>query len=194
MERNSLNPKKVCEVGCGAGKILYFLSLSLPDCVFYGCDISPQAIEMAEEIKSDRIHFSCTAFPAGHFDTVLVIDVVEHIPDYFSFLQRVKELGETKIFHLPLDLSILNLLRPHFFDKARAKSGHLHYWAAESALWMLMDAGYEIVDSFYTDGTEVPGKTFAAEALRRVTQISAKISPNLASRLFGGYSLMVLAK
>ena len=56
---NHLQPKTIAEVGCGAGAIIDELSKkeSLIGTQFSGYDISPQAIELAEQRASERIRF-----------------------------------------------------------------------------------------------------------------------------------------
>ena len=49
IEKNSLNPNKICEIGCGAGEILNQLSLVYDDKEFYGYEISPQAYELCKK-------------------------------------------------------------------------------------------------------------------------------------------------
>lgn len=45
------------------------------------------------------------------YDLVLVIDVVEHVEDCFSFLRQTKLKGRFKLFHIPLDTHISGTLR-----------------------------------------------------------------------------------
>src|SRR2546430_16201598 len=53
-----------------------------------------------------------TLFPyTTLFRSILVLDVIEHLPDYFSFLERLKARGRHKIFHIPLDLSVQTVFR-----------------------------------------------------------------------------------
>ena len=52
-----------------------------------------------------------------YFDIALIIDVIEHVEDYFYFLRKVKKKANYKIFHIPLDLSVLNAsLNVFLFD------------------------------------------------------------------------------
>src|ERR1700747_1878199 len=49
LRRNDVAPKTICDVGCGAGEVLRQLQASLDsDCRFWGYDISPQAIYLAQ--------------------------------------------------------------------------------------------------------------------------------------------------
>jgi len=118
-----------------------------------GYDVSPQAIDLAQTRASDTIRFEIANFEqAGDkfFDLILVLDVIEHLPDYFSFLQMLKARSRYKIFHIPLDLSVQTIFRKNALLKRRDMYEHIHYFTKETALRTLADSGYEVLDSFYT--------------------------------------------
>ena len=55
---NITNLKTICEVGCGAGRILKELSEKYDNnCCYEGYDISSQAISLCENIASDNLKF-----------------------------------------------------------------------------------------------------------------------------------------
>lgn len=202
LQRNGLKPKKVAEIGCGAGAILEELAGSedFRETDFYGYDVSPQAIELARPRSTARISFfnSDLLLPANSefFDALLVIDVFEHVPDYMGFLEKCRVKAEYKVYHIPLDIHVSSVLRAGFL-KARQSVGHLHYFSEETALATLRDTGHEIIDCFFTNGaidllkTHPNRRTQLANIPRRLLAV---FSPSLAARLLGGYSLLVLAK
>src|SRR5690349_15189110 len=123
LQQNRINPKTICDAGCGAGEVLKQLQEKLDkECVFWGYDISPQAIELARTRIGERIHIELGE-PGQDadkfFDLILVLDVIEHLQDYFSFLQNLKTKGRYKIFHVPLDLSVQTVLRKNGLLKRR---------------------------------------------------------------------------
>jgi len=77
------------------------------------------------------------------FDLLLCIDVFEHIPNYLVFLEKLRNHADRFIFHIPLDLSVLTILRPARLLKGRYGVGHLHTFNYELALAVLKDTGYE---------------------------------------------------
>ena len=126
---------------------------------------------------------------------MMAIDVFEHVEDYFGFLRDLKETAEHKIFHIPLDLSVQSVLRSSPLIKSRKSVGHIHYFSKETALETLKDTGYQIIDYFYTSGTlELPNRGWKASLLRTPRKIAFAISRDQAARIFGGFSLLVLAK
>jgi hypothetical protein len=200
LKRNDLFPGTVCEIGCGAGAILEQLQLQLNNnCVFYGYDISPQAIALCLNRANDKLHFKLKDITKesndDSFDLLLIIDVVEHIEDYFDFLRKIRIKGEYKIFHIPLEINVLRVLRGYPMINSWKNSGHIHNFTKETALQSLVETGYEIVDYFYTcNYKELNIKYWKTCILQMIQRVAFTIHSDLAVRLFGGCSLMVLTK
>jgi len=199
MARNKLEPGTICEVGCGVGEILKQLQEQLDDaCQFWGYDISPQAIELAESRANERLHFKCADFRHAEdvfFDLLLVMDVIEHLEDYFSFLREIKPKSHYKIFHIPLDLSVQTILRRNGLLKVRQAYGHIHYFSKEIALQLLKDTGYDVLDSFYTAGSlELPSHEIARNMLKLPRKLLYSMRKDQAVRIFGGFRLLILAQ
>lgn len=196
MERNRINPKTVCEVGCGAGEILKQLSAALPLTHFVGYELSPQAIALCKTRQSASTEYLQKNIlnESVFFDCLLCIDVFEHVEDYIGFIKALKTKATYSIFHIPLDVSVLSIARCSLIT-TRAGVGHLHYFTRETALATLRDCGYEVVDSFYTVAfDDLPGKTLKSRVGRIPRKLLFSLSPHLAVRLLGGCSLMVLTK
>ena len=199
LTKNKITPSTVCEIGCGGGEILNQLSLNLNHNTKYvGYDISPQAIELANSIKNDRIEFrneDILEKPNEFYDVLLMMDVVEHIENYIEFLRSVKAKGEFKIFHFPLDMSALSILSSARLLEARAQCGHIHYFTKDIILAVLRDLGFEVIDHFYTDCSFVrPRNTLKIKILQSMRKYSFKMNQDFAVKLFGGYSVLILAK
>lgn len=199
MKKHQLQPASICEVGCGAGEILSRLHEEYPGAQFHGYEISPQAYELCLTRRKEGLGFTRGDLleTQERFELLLCIDVFEHIPNYLSFLERLRGHAGIFIFHIPLDLSLLSILRPGRLEQVRYGVGHLHTFTYESALAVLKDTGYEIVDAFLTAGgmelekNQRRVRTVLAKLPRRVI---GKFSQRVAALLLGGYSLMVLAK
>lgn len=196
LSKNRIAPKTIGEIGCGAGEILKQLSFSYPDTEFYGFEISPQAFELSKNRSSEKIQFHLKNLldEDKFFDTLLCIDVFEHVEDYFGFIRQIKNKAEYKIFHIPLDISVLSVIRTQMMV-AREGVGHLHYFSKETALATLKDCGYEIIDSFYTTAfNDIPAKKLRTHLARIPRKLLYGISHDWGARLLGGSSLLVLAK
>ncbi len=199
IETNNLQPKSVCEVGCGSGEILNQLYLKMPETVdFTGYEISPQAFELCKTRNKQRLNFNLGDLVRQenvYFDVLLCIDVFEHIEDYLTFLKDLQKKAKYKIFHIPLDLSVSSVLRSSPILRARQSVGHLHYFSKETALATLKDSGYEICDYFYTAGSiDLPNKSFKTLLANLPRKVLYGLNQDIAVRLLGGYSLLVLTK
>lgn len=129
------------------------------------------------------------------YELLLVLDVIEHLANPFDFLSRLGGYAQGYIFHFPLDLSALSVLREKPLFHVRNKVGHLHYYTKGLALALLEECGYEIRDWFYT------GAAFSAPQRRWLTRLASlprrlayAVGKDFGVRLLGGETLMVLAK
>lgn len=201
LTKNRIEAETICEIGCGAGEILHQLHQMMPDNVdFNGFEISPQAFQLCQERSQERLqYFNSNILEdegggEGDYDLVLLLDVFEHIEDYLSFLRKVQGKGKYKIFHIPLDLSVQTVLRTHMI-KGRKKYGHLHYFTKETALATLEDTGYSVLDWFYTaEQLELPNRSPRSMIMNIPRRLFFNLHQDLTVRIFGGYSLMVLAQ
>jgi 2-polyprenyl-3-methyl-5-hydroxy-6-metoxy-1,4-benzoquinol methylase len=190
-----MQPKTICEVGCGAGEVLRQLQLKMPkDCEFWGYDVAPPAIEMAKQRENERLHFEVADFgevDTPKFDALLILEVVDHVEDYLGFLRSLKHRAEWKIFSFSLDISVQSALRKGAFKQRRDVHSHLHHFNAETVLGTLQYAGYEVMEYFYPPNLAISPLARMAKPIR---MLSFGLSADLTVRLFGGYSLVVLAR
>lgn len=199
MKQQSLRPKTVCDVGCGVGGVLSELQAHLPDdCQCWGYDVSPQAIAIARARGNNKLRFEvrdvrrdrCDVFS----DLVLILDVFEHVEDYMGLVRDVREKGNLKLFHIPLDLSVQAVMRRNGLLKRRNDFAHLHYFTKETALRTLTDVGYELVDYFFTPRCIELGDQLIQKLVRGPRRLCFVLAPDLTVRILGGYSLLVLAR
>jgi len=199
LKQNNIRPKDIVEVGCGAGGILEQLVLLEPSVEqLRGYDISPQAIELAKKRETGKLRFYQQDFLVGNEtgELLLVIDVVEHIADYYGFLEKLKTKGKQFVFHIPLDASCRSLLKPWTIRQQRDAVGHLHYFSEEMVLWFLKDTRYEIIDWVYTKPVTdtTPSRSFVQGIKKNLRNISFSLNKPLSVKLWGGYSMMILAQ
>jgi SAM-dependent methyltransferase len=184
-------PRTVCEVGCGVGEILRQLHDRMPEIErLVGYEIAPAAFEMAKERATDRLTFELkdAAEAPETFDVMLVMDVIEHVPDPIGFLERLRFKAPRLIAHIPLDLSAQAVLRPGKLIDWRRRLGHIHSFTPETALATVEDAGWSVDDYVYTEAFSVAPKTMKA----KIARIPRRALPrSLTIRLLGGYSILV---
>jgi len=198
LNKHQLQPQSIYEIGCGAGEVLRQVQQRLDgDIEFAGYDISPEAIDMAQSRTNDFLQFhrgDMLEMDVSPCDLLLCIDVFEHVEDCFGFLRRMRSIGEQKMFHIPLDLSVQTIARGTPLTNWRAQLGHIHYFTKDTALATLTDSGYEIVDWFYTPSGVDQGTSFKAKLAKIPRLLTSRFNQDLSVRLFGGYSLLVLAE
>jgi SAM-dependent methyltransferase len=199
LDKHRLAPQTVAEVGCGAGEVLRQLQLAMdPSCSFSGYDISPQAIEMCRSRANARLQFylaDLTQDLQAKFELLLALDVVEHLEDYYTFLRALKPKARYLICHLPLELSVQTILRPGALLKTQSAYGHLHYFTKETALQAVHNAGYHIIDYFYTArALDIPTRELPRRLLILPRRVLFAVNQSVAARVLGGFSLLVLAR
>jgi len=199
LHRNGVRPADVCEIGCGAGEVLIELANRLPNGVrFSGYEISSDAYAICAAKSTSTIEFQHADMLTldRHFDVALAIDVFEHVEDYLDFLRRLRQKARYKIFHIPLELSWLMLARSNSLLDMRRSVGHLHHFSKETALATLEDAGYTVYEYVYTAAfnSGLYELTWKQRMLRNPRRAFARIAPDSAARIMGGYSLLVLAE
>lgn len=201
IRRNKLELGTIADIGCGAGHVLAHLQrqLNRESIDYFGFDISPQAIELAQPRSNAHLTFEVRdLLQTDHqpFDALLVVDVFEHVPDYMGFVTQCGRQAKYKIYHIPLDLHVSSVFRNQFI-KGRASLGHLHYFSAESALATIKDCNQRVIDFTYTNAALDLFSTHPSfrKALANLPRwVMSKFSIAITARLLGGYSLLVLAE
>lgn len=200
LKKNNLHPKSVVEIGCGAGEILNQLHDRWEDKAvkLYGYDISPDAYEFCKSREKDRLRFFNDDLLQTNekFDLLLMIDVFEHVENYFDFIRKSGRHAEYKIFHIPLDFSALAAFSGHLM-KLRHSVGHIHHFTREMAINTLKDCGLEVVDWFYTLSElelNYGRHNFNGKMVNSFRKVLYTVNPELAVKAVGGFSLLVLAK
>ena len=197
MQRHDLRPKSICDIGCGTAGVLFHLAPNFPDDTrLVGFDPSLDALRLGAS-RTERIELFATDARdcAERFDVVLMLDVFEHVEDYIGFLRSTRATGRHFIFHIPLDMSVQAVLRTSPLLRARNKTGHLHYFSRETALATLNDAGFRVIDHVYTrGGIDLPQTQMGTRLAAVPRSLAFLLMPDVAVRILGGFSLLVLAE
>jgi len=152
---------------------------------------------MCQGKANERLHFKLADIrqePEVFFDLVLVLDVLEHLEDYFSLLRDLKLKGRHKLFHIPLEISVQGVLRGKIFLRNRDLHGHLHYFTKETALRTLEDVGYEVLDYSYSPEYEMPATLLQTRLMKLPRKLFLALNKDWAVRVLGGSRILVLAQ
>ncbi len=192
-----LQVHKIAEIGTGSGEILVQLAQRFPEAYFQGYDISEDALHIAQKKANNRIGFALESVEAidrsEDFDISLVIDVLEHIPDYMGFLEGLAGLSPYTIFHIPLDLSLRTLMNEAMLIESKNRVGHIHNFTEDFILDMLRDYGFRPIRHRYTPPL-IHKPSWKQRIELTAGRILAAISPRLSSKITGGYSILVLTE
>lgn len=198
LARNRLSPGNLVDVGCGAGGILAHLQRCEPDGQYSGYEIASSAEPFWAQYRERGISFKVEDFLKTHtaqFDTLLLMDVIEHLPNPFDFLRALYGRSKFYVLHIPLDLSSISVARETPLLRVREKVGHIHYYTKGLAMALILECGYEVIDWHYTGasltGTRGSWKTRLARWPRRLLY---SLNRDWGVRLLGGDTLIVLAR
>lgn len=143
---------RVLEIGCGAGRCIRTVKSRRPDLECHGCDVGRAAIERARGYDDAVIYDVADAtrlpYPDGHFDAVIMLDLMEHIPEPIKVLReahRVCRAGGVFHLHVPCEGASLSLYKPLLAagtDLTRQAVGHLHHFQVEQVRSLLKSAGF----------------------------------------------------
>jgi hypothetical protein len=193
-----LKPSSICEVGCGAGAILAELRPHFQGTEIFGFDIAPDAAAFWNDYTNKNIKFYLGDFfelNVRRYDVLLLLDVIEHLQNPFEFLSRLRDFADYFIFHIPLDLSAITVLREMPLLHARNKVGHVYYFTKQIAISLIKECNYDILKCQYTGASmNAPNRSLKTKLANIPRSVVGYFNKDWSVRLFGGETLMVLAK
>ncbi len=188
----------VWEVGCGSGALLKRLASEMPKHKFYGWDIAPEAKQFWNHSYSNLNFEIGDVLETGMSraaDVIMLIDVLEHLADPTTFLERIRNKGKYVIIHLPLDLTVINLIFDQKLLNLRDSVGHIHYYTKSIAEKMLRESGYEVLVSEYSNAwKDSPNLRLLGRLGRVFRKVFNWFSPALNAKILGGETLILIAK
>jgi 2-polyprenyl-3-methyl-5-hydroxy-6-metoxy-1,4-benzoquinol methylase len=159
---------KILDAGCGGGFDVNYFAERGHD--IEGCDISETAVENAKE-KYPKINFSLHNFEKSpfnrKFDTVLCIDVIEHLFYYKEFLRNIhsslnKEgtliISTPNIFGFKSWLRIL-LKDGSVFGVTTADDSHIRFFSCGTMKQVLEESAFKVklIKTFSQRRIKAPG-------------------------------------
>ncbi len=190
--------KRVCEVGCGSGEILALLQKRFPDAnSWIGYEISEDALSIAAKKANPGLKFILKDIGLEEqevtYDLMLVIDVIEHLDNYFAFLDTINQRSKYFIFHIPLDMYVWSLIREGILIESKKRVGHIHNFTEDFIKSILQDHGFRIISQIYTEPV-AKVKSFKQTIVNGARKILFRINPRFCTKTLGGYSIMLLAE
>ena len=198
LKKNEISFRSCADIGCGTGRVVKIMA-SYFDADFFGYEISDIALAMAEQ-KPKNVNFivgdffDVTELPS--YDLIMLNDVLEHVPDFFSFLNKVRRYTRYILLRVPIEINVLHTLTNRQAYNRR-RLGHLHYFSKDTALSTVEECDLAIVDWQYVfDSINMPhtSRSLLKIALKAPRIVSRRLFPDLGVRLFGGAGILILAR
>jgi ubiquinone/menaquinone biosynthesis C-methylase UbiE len=162
---NSIQKKngRLLEIGCGAGIFLYNLAKHTNNITLYGCDISKNAVFKAKYYSDNKIIFVVAdglilPFKNISFETIALMDVVEHVPDVFLLLKECYRVMQSdSILHgnVPCEKNKFTIW--WLMDKIKIGNkltekhlGHIQKLTTDELILALRQTGFEIKSIIYS--------------------------------------------
>ena len=195
VNNNKLKFMSFCEVGCGVGKILFYLSKEYLNKKFYGYEISKKAYSLCNKKQKNVKYYNRPLKKNKKYDIILCADVLEHVENPYKFLKEIKKNSKFQIFHVPIDLSVSSLIRRSVILKARKYVGHLHFYNKDIIFHDLKNLDFEIINHFYTFNDNIfSNGSIGQKIIASIRKFIFSINKDFAVNFLGGFSLMILTK
>ncbi len=149
--------KRLLDIGCGEGSFILKVKKKFEET--HGIDISFEAVELSQRLgivaKQVNLNNEPIPYPDNYFDTVVTLDVIEHIFDPILFvdeIHRVLTPGGYAIISTPNIRKIqriFSIIMGHFpgtsYDPIGFDGGHLHYFTSKDLKQLLEEAGFSTI-------------------------------------------------
>jgi glycosyltransferase involved in cell wall biosynthesis len=162
--------KRVLEVGAGIGNMTLHL---IPRTLYWATDVNPEYLDHLEDMRSTRPYLQVgytngmhgDSFPIEQgFDTVVCLNVVEHLSDDVGALRNIYnalETGGRAIILVPND--------PQLFGTLDEVLGHCRRYTPEQLIAAGEEAGFRVEKMLKFNRTGTPAWWLNGKVLRRTT-------------------------
>jgi SAM-dependent methyltransferase len=145
-----VKPGRMLDVGCAMG--FFIDEAKKRGWQVQGMDVSSFAVEYARShFGLDVQHGALTEldFPAGSYDLITLMDVIEHVPDPTAYVRRAAELlrsGGVLVLATPDVDSLPARLAGEKWVGYKLSEEHIYYFSVKTLTRMLYDDGFEVVN------------------------------------------------
>jgi glycosyltransferase involved in cell wall biosynthesis len=160
---------RVLEIGAGIGNLTSNL---VPRTVYWASDINPQYLDRLKRLKSSRPYMQVQytdasageTFPPQHFDTVICLNVVEHLEDDVRALSNIRgalEKNGRAIILVPNG--------PGLYGTLDHVLGHYRRYTREQLVEACERAGFRVEEVLKFNRIGAPGWWWNGRILKRKT-------------------------
>jgi len=154
------NRIKILDVGGGAGvvgaMVADYFKRGGVDVEFVALDLSAEMLGIQSKSNPHIVRsWNCSVVDCREedFDLVLMIDVIEHIPEKDVVAERLNEIGNNVIYNIPIQINVVDLLRNavnrgRYYSEQTRLIGHVHFFTYASAR-KFVDRYHRRIASFF---------------------------------------------
>jgi 2-polyprenyl-3-methyl-5-hydroxy-6-metoxy-1,4-benzoquinol methylase len=160
------SPNRILEVGAGAGDTLKWLKTIYPKAETTAVELNPDLLDELKQNADVAVigQIDETFTELKTYDLILLLDVLEHLPDSTTTLRKLSKLLEPggqvivsvpNIAHLSVSVPLLLKRRFNYQDSGILDRTHLRFFVEDTAIKLLNDANL-IVTSGLISGLQGP--------------------------------------
>lgn len=155
-------PKRILEIGCGAGATLAWLKQRWPAAETVGVEgYAPLEAQLKARLDRVLIHDLEQPLPdLGRFDLILALDVLEHLRDPWSVLKTIAAenlapggqviVSVPNVAHYTVVWPLLTRARFRYEKDGTLDRTHLRFFDREAALGLMTGAGLHVTGGVAT--------------------------------------------
>jgi ubiquinone/menaquinone biosynthesis C-methylase UbiE len=131
-------PTSILEVGLGEAEVATRVRARFPDAALAGIDLADEELAAhwrAKEVTGLFADIGSLPFPDHHFDLVLCIEVLEHVPDPSLALAELARVARGDlVLSVPREpiWRAANMARGKYWGDLGNTPGHLNHWSAKA--------------------------------------------------------------
>jgi 2-polyprenyl-3-methyl-5-hydroxy-6-metoxy-1,4-benzoquinol methylase len=160
-------PASICDIACGDGSILHYISGRVKTDKLIGTDISEFALAKAREFGIETVNLDIALkselpkIPKA--DYLLLLEILEHVPHSEELLAAAYDkAGKGVFFSFPNTGFFAHRLRLFFgrfpMQWRLSPGEHVRYWTKRDLIWWLKSLGYKDFSIHYYKGVPVLNK------------------------------------
>jgi hypothetical protein len=202
-ELRDLNIKSAVDFGCGYGKVLHDFYNKMKLDKAYGFDVSENGINYAQQnyaTSSLQFHKLSTfdisentqfikSIVGSGVDVILLVDMLEHIPDCINFMIYLSKMTKYFIVLLPIEENMINnYFVRKIYPSTKQYNGHLREFNANSVYYFIRKIGltpiaegihiYDFRDSYPPQPpTPLSLRLIARKTLKYTRVVLSKVLP-----------------
>lgn len=195
---------KILDYGCGVGTLDFFLA-KMGHSVM-GVDISPKAISICKKSAkaigvNTNTKFKIVNSISGKFDLVICSEVLEHLKNDYSTVQKLSKLlkknGKIVISVPSTNAPLFKIHLAKYFD---AKVGHLRRYSVNSLSDLIERNNFKILNIYKTEGILrnslyiFPDLNWIVRFLKGPFSDIVTLIDNVTTKIFGESNIYMVAE